>query len=63
MFLQVIGLGKSGKAAARLALARGASVVAIDQNKNVGLLEVWPSLYSILCVCIYICRTQELSST
>lgn len=38
--LQVIGLGKSGRAAARLALARGASVLAIDQNENLGLLEV-----------------------
>ncbi|KAE8688909.1 hypothetical protein F3Y22_tig00110949pilonHSYRG00047 [Hibiscus syriacus] len=30
----VVGLGISGKAAARLALARGASVVGIDQNEN-----------------------------
>lgn len=36
----VIGLGKSGRAAARLALARGASVLAIDQNQNLGHLEV-----------------------
>lgn len=35
----VIGLGKSGRAAARLALARGASVLAIDQNQNLGHLE------------------------
>ncbi|XP_019187311.1 PREDICTED: uncharacterized protein LOC109181835 isoform X2 [Ipomoea nil] len=34
----IIGLGKSGIAATRLALARGASVVAIDQNLNVGSL-------------------------
>jgi UDP-N-acetylmuramoylalanine-D-glutamate ligase len=40
--LQVIGLGKSGRAAARLALARGASVLAIDQNENLGPLEVNP---------------------
>ncbi|GMN54819.1 hypothetical protein TIFTF001_023938 [Ficus carica] len=38
----VIGLGKSGRAAVRLALARGASVVAIDQNPNLGLLEQDP---------------------
>lgn len=38
----VIGLGKSGRAAARLALARGASVLAIDQNENLGLLEQDP---------------------
>ncbi|PON58126.1 UDP-N-acetylmuramoylalanine-D-glutamate ligase [Parasponia andersonii] len=38
----VIGLGKSGRAAVRLALARGASVVAIDQNENLGLLEQDP---------------------
>ncbi|KAH9678775.1 D-glutamic acid-adding enzyme [Citrus sinensis] len=36
----VIGLGKSGRAAARLALARGASVLAIDQNQNLGHLEL-----------------------
>ncbi|KAL9411889.1 hypothetical protein AB3S75_045484 [Citrus x aurantiifolia] len=35
----VIGLGKSGRAAARLALARGASVLAIDQNHNLDHLE------------------------
>nr|XP_023875769.1 uncharacterized protein LOC111988210 isoform X5 [Quercus suber]XP_023875770.1 uncharacterized protein LOC111988210 isoform X5 [Quercus suber] len=38
----IIGLGKSGRAAARLALARGASVLAIDENKNLGLLEQDP---------------------
>ncbi|KAF3442599.1 hypothetical protein FNV43_RR16515 [Rhamnella rubrinervis] len=38
----VIGLGKSGQAAARLALARGASVVAIDRNENLSLLEQDP---------------------
>ncbi|XP_062167492.1 uncharacterized protein LOC133873753 isoform X2 [Alnus glutinosa] len=38
----VIGLGKSGRAAARLALARGASVLAIDQNENLGPLEQDP---------------------
>uniref|UniRef100_A0A2N9GJ94 Uncharacterized protein n=1 Tax=Fagus sylvatica TaxID=28930 RepID=A0A2N9GJ94_FAGSY len=38
----IIGLGTSGRAAARLALARGASVLAIDQNKNLGLLEQDP---------------------
>lgn len=38
--LQIVGLGKSGKAAARLALARGASVIGIDQNENLSLLEV-----------------------
>ncbi|XP_059427972.1 uncharacterized protein LOC132161797 isoform X1 [Corylus avellana] len=38
----VVGLGKSGRAAARLALARGASVLAIDQNENLGLLEQDP---------------------
>ncbi|OMO70146.1 hypothetical protein COLO4_28736 [Corchorus olitorius] len=38
----VVGLGKSGKAAARLALARGASVIGIDQNENLGLLEQDP---------------------
>jgi phosphoglycerate dehydrogenase-like enzyme len=42
--LQVVGLGKSGRAAVRLALARGASVLAIDQNENLGLLEVNPCL-------------------
>ncbi|XP_015075111.1 uncharacterized protein LOC107019036 [Solanum pennellii] len=30
----IIGLGKSGSAATKLALARGASVTAIDQNEN-----------------------------
>ncbi|KAL5545541.1 hypothetical protein UlMin_005228 [Ulmus minor] len=39
----VVGLGKSGRAAARLALARGASVLAIDQNENLGLLEQDPA--------------------
>ncbi|KAL6273043.1 hypothetical protein ACE6H2_023735 [Prunus campanulata] len=38
----IIGLGKSGRAAARLALARGASVLAFDQNPNYGLLEQDP---------------------
>ncbi|KAF3976315.1 hypothetical protein CMV_000490 [Castanea mollissima] len=38
----IIGLGKSGRAAARLALARGASVLAIDENKNLGRLEQDP---------------------
>ncbi|XP_048321608.1 uncharacterized protein LOC107432417 [Ziziphus jujuba] len=38
----VVGLGKSGKAATRLALARGASVVAVDCNENLGLLEQDP---------------------
>ncbi|KAF4364240.1 hypothetical protein F8388_000192 [Cannabis sativa] len=40
--IAVIGLGKSGKAAVKLALARGASVVAIDHNQNLGLLEEDP---------------------
>ncbi|XP_048426415.1 UDP-N-acetylmuramoylalanine--D-glutamate ligase isoform X6 [Pyrus x bretschneideri] len=35
----IVGLGKSGRAAARLALARGASVFAFDQNPNLRLLE------------------------
>lgn len=38
----VIGLGKSGRAATKLALARGASVIAIDQNENLSLLELNP---------------------
>ncbi|KAJ0042595.1 hypothetical protein Pint_17990 [Pistacia integerrima] len=38
----VIGLGKSGRAAAKLALARGASVLAIDQNQNLRPLEKDP---------------------
>ncbi|KAK0598422.1 hypothetical protein LWI29_034509 [Acer saccharum] len=38
----VIGLGKYGRAAARLALARGASVVAIDQNQSLPPLEQDP---------------------
>ncbi|KAH7512438.1 hypothetical protein FEM48_Zijuj12G0090800 [Ziziphus jujuba var. spinosa] len=40
--VHVVGLGKSGKAATRLALARGASVVAVDCNENLGLLEQDP---------------------
>ncbi|XP_055809997.1 uncharacterized protein LOC129880131 [Solanum dulcamara] len=32
----ILGLGKSGSAATKLALARGASVIAIDQNENLG---------------------------
>ncbi|KAL5993983.1 hypothetical protein ACLOJK_038340 [Asimina triloba] len=36
---QVVGLGISGRAAARLALARGASVIAIDSNKHLIPLE------------------------
>lgn len=44
---QVIGLGKSGRSAVKLALARGASVVAIDQNENLGFLEV---LLLLLCI-------------
>ncbi|KAI3471562.1 hypothetical protein Pfo_028212 [Paulownia fortunei] len=35
----IIGLGKSGIAAAKLALARGASVLALDQNETLGPLE------------------------
>ncbi|XP_042480381.1 UDP-N-acetylmuramoylalanine--D-glutamate ligase-like isoform X3 [Macadamia integrifolia] len=35
----VVGLGVSGRAAARLALARGASVLAIDRNENMIPLE------------------------
>ncbi|XP_010257350.1 PREDICTED: uncharacterized protein LOC104597480 isoform X2 [Nelumbo nucifera] len=35
----VVGLGVSGRAAARLALVRGATVIAIDQNKKLGPLE------------------------
>lgn len=46
--LQIIGLGKSGIAATRLALARGASVLAIDQNQNVG------SLLEVLLWCCYL---------
>ncbi|KAK9290603.1 hypothetical protein L1049_008774 [Liquidambar formosana] len=38
----VVGMGISGRAAARLALARGASVLAIDQNENLGPLEQDP---------------------
>ncbi|XP_059646343.1 uncharacterized protein LOC132292367 isoform X2 [Cornus florida] len=38
----VIGLGKSGIAAARLAVARGASVLAVDHDENLGLLEQNP---------------------
>ncbi|KAM5558953.1 hypothetical protein ABKV19_020550 [Rosa sericea] len=39
----IIGLGKSGRAAARLALARGAaSVLAFDHNPTLGLLEKDP---------------------
>ncbi|KAF5941299.1 hypothetical protein HYC85_022466 [Camellia sinensis] len=37
--LAVIGLGKSGLAAVRLALARGASVLAIDQNETLDPFE------------------------
>ncbi|KAL3533867.1 hypothetical protein ACH5RR_007388 [Cinchona calisaya] len=40
----IIGLGKSGISAARLALARGASVLAIDQNENLGPLEAFNGL-------------------
>lgn len=40
MFWQVVGLGESGRAAARLALARGASVLAIDKNEQLVALEV-----------------------
>ncbi|XWS59203.1 hypothetical protein CRYUN_Cryun08bG0101500 [Craigia yunnanensis] len=43
----VVGLGKSGKAAARLALARGASVIGIDQNENLSLLEQDPSFVAL----------------
>ncbi|KAK8368403.1 hypothetical protein V6Z11_A01G038500 [Gossypium hirsutum] len=39
----VVGLGISGKAAARLALARGASVVGIDQDESLSSLEHDPS--------------------
>lgn len=35
----IIGLGKSGSAATKLALARGASVIAIDQNKDWGSID------------------------
>ncbi|KAG1326778.1 UDP-N-acetylmuramoylalanine--D-glutamate ligase-like [Cocos nucifera] len=35
----VVGLGKSGRAAARLALVRGASVLAIDKNEQLVPLE------------------------
>ena len=45
---QVIGLGKSGRAATKLALARGASVIAIDQNENLSLLKVHCLLSSML---------------
>ncbi|GFY93644.1 hypothetical protein Acr_09g0000900 [Actinidia rufa] len=38
----VVGLGKSGIAAVRLALARGASVLAVDQNENLDPLEQNP---------------------
>ncbi|KAA8518227.1 hypothetical protein F0562_015701 [Nyssa sinensis] len=38
----VIGLGKSGIAAARLALARGAFVLGIDQNENLAPFEQNP---------------------
>lgn len=42
---QVLGLGVSGRAAARLALARGASVLAIDSNESLLPLEVWKHLF------------------
>lgn len=38
--LQVVGLGISGRAAVRLALARGAAVLAIDRNEKLVPLEV-----------------------
>ncbi|WRX24150.1 Mur ligase [Theobroma cacao] len=43
----VVGLGTSGKAAARLALTRGASVIGIDQNENLSLLEQDPSFVTL----------------
>lgn len=48
--MKVIGLGKSGVAAARLALARGASVLAIDQNEYLDPLEVYSMMpHSTVC--------------
>lgn len=38
--ITVLGLGASGRAAAQLALARGASVVAVDNNRSLIPLEV-----------------------
>ncbi|KAK4373019.1 hypothetical protein RND71_008403 [Anisodus tanguticus] len=34
--LQIVGLGKLGSAATKLAFARGASVITVDQNENLG---------------------------
>jgi UDP-N-acetylmuramoylalanine-D-glutamate ligase len=43
----VMGLGASGRAAARLAVARGAKVIGVDMNEKTVPLEVelLPSLY------------------
>ncbi|KAJ0989765.1 hypothetical protein J5N97_008121 [Dioscorea zingiberensis] len=41
----VVGLGKSGRAAIELALARGASVLAIDKNEQLMPLENDPQFY------------------
>lgn len=40
LILQVVGLGVSGRAAVKLALARGADVVALDSNPLYLPLEV-----------------------
>lgn len=46
---QVVGLGASGRAAARLALARGASrVVGFDRNDQLPKLEVIASLSLVI---------------
>lgn len=49
--MQVVGLGTSGRAAVKLALARGARVVALDSNPSSLPLEVSPFCPSHLLMC------------
>lgn len=55
---QVVGLGASGRAAVKLALARGADVVALDSNPaclplEVGLLIILGGFISFSIVCLF----------
>ncbi|WOK98132.1 hypothetical protein Cni_G06842 [Canna indica] len=61
----VVGLGASGRAAAKLALSRGASVVAIDKNEQLVPLEGDPqfSEYTDLKTILGYCDSKQLANT
>ncbi|KAL5708254.1 hypothetical protein ACHQM5_019071 [Ranunculus cassubicifolius] len=62
--IAVVGLSKSGRAAAKLALIRGASVLAVDKNENLVPLEKDPTFEGDGCLKTILgdCRREILES-